>query len=288
MKTWGMCALWLALSLSACADVETAEVFTNGVPLTLPIVSGVPVRGAGPAEQWEGIVMTRRPTGGTSDAPKYSRCSATFVTERHLLTAAHCYETGGEQQVEIHLNTWVPDSWYSFPRAFVYRAGKDVGADVAVIDLRDSPSWITPERRFRMLMSRPAAAELHMYGYGHTSEDSEELTGQLYGASSRATIAVSEDEDGYLAGVTRAVRICSGDSGGPLLKEGTVPIIWGINSAHASTVLRLLRDSDRVCAEEGARVRFASVSAHFAFIEEALGRTCKRQVLDGQLTAQCW
>lgn len=269
------------LEASAPGDDESDETFP-----TLAIQNGVSVRGAGPQQQWEGIVMTMRRVG-TNQA---SVCSATFITAQHLITAAHCYEKQGKQSVSVRAPSWNGNAWQIFDNASVYQAsgGPDYKTDIAVVDLGKAPEWATPARRFRIFAGRPTATELHIYGYGGRAETTAGIDGTLRAPPGNATVRVTDAGNGYLVSPANAARVCSGDSGGPAIKEGTLPVLWGINRSFSSNIFRALVNRNPVCPSAGATMQFTNISANMPFIEKSLGKPCTRTTVDGQPAAQCW
>lgn len=280
--------LWMLMS---CADVpenatsyddETGEDAASPV---LAIQNGVPVTGAGPQQQWQGIVMTMRRVGTNQS----SVCTATFITERHLLTAAHCYEKAGAQQVFVRAPGWNNNAWQTFDGAIVHQAsGKpDYKTDIAVVDLGKAPEWATPARRFRIFAGRPTATDLHIYGYGGVRESTAEINGTLRTAPNGATVRVTDAGNGYLVSTAAGAAVCSGDSGGPAIKQGTQPVVWGINRSFSSSIFRSLLGQP-VCPSRGASMQFTNVSLNVPFVERSLGKACTRLQVDGQDALQCW
>ncbi|MET0343572.1 MAG: trypsin-like serine protease [Polyangiales bacterium] len=267
--------------LGACAEVGQGGDDGYEDESILAIENGAAVRGAGPNQEWEGIVMTSQTMGR-------GYCSASFITDRHLVSASHCYGADGPQRVGVRAPTLNGGTgWQVFERAVVKRAGTSIGNDIAVVDLGAPQAWATPERRFMLNASPGAAAQLHLYGYGANTEAGAGV-GTLRGAPLRATVAITDSGRGYLFGTTGEARFCKGDSGGPALREGTAPVLWGINASFVPTAARSRSDRQPVCAEVGSRLRFTSVAANLAFIEQTLGKPCTRVEVDGLQTARCW
>jgi len=293
MRSWTRAFLFLLLG--ACADVGDAEsaaeiasdegAVDGELDPSLPVLAvenGVPVRGAGPNQQWEGIVMTMQSVGRGMGS-----CSASFISGQHLVTAAHCYGRDGAQRVQVRAPTWNGGGWQTFERAVVQRASTNNSIDIAVVNLGSPVAWATPQRRFVLNAGAAPAADLYVYGYGAASETGGNPGGQLRAAPGRATVRIT-DAGGYLVSTARVARVCSGDSGGPALKEGTSPVLWGINQSFTVSRQRSFTDRQPICPESNAQMRFTDVGANLAFVERALGFRCKRLQVDGQQVAQCW
>lgn len=297
MRNWTRALLLLCLS--ACAggadDSEASgEEGTEGTDAkadateldpTIPVLAienGVTVRGAGPNQQWEGIVMTLQSVGRGMGS-----CSASFITDRHIVTAAHCYGKDGAQRVQVRAPTW-GSGWQTFERAVVRRASTNNSIDIAVVDLGGPVAWATPQRRFLLNAGPANPTTLHVYGYGAMSEAGGSANGTLRAAPGNATISIRDNGAGYLVAAAQTARVCSGDSGGPALKQGTAAVLWGINQSFTLSFRRSLTDRQPICPENGAQMRFTNVSANLRFIESTLGKTCKRLTVDGQQVAQCW
>ncbi|MET0342459.1 MAG: trypsin-like serine protease [Polyangiales bacterium] len=273
-------SLLLTLLLTGCAAAEESE--PDGSPV-LAIESGVSVKGAGPSQQWEGIVMTM----WRVNEREAEVCTATFITERHLVTAAHCYPKSGPQKISARAPTWNGNVWQPFD-ATVYRASTDLSADIAVVDLGAPQEWATPARRFKLFAGKVAPTDLHLYGYGGRTDASPDLDGTLRASPGYATVRARDAGRGYISATAGVARACSGDSGGPALREGTDAVVWGVFSAFSNSISRILRDDDIVCPDAGSDLRYASVSANLAFVERSLGKPCTRLTVDGLPAAQCW
>jgi hypothetical protein len=274
-------AILLCVTSAACADPDATEPLAEAPRLA--IESGVSVRGAGPEQQWEGIVMTR----WMVNEREAEVCTASFISDRYLITAAHCYPKNGPQKISVRAPSWNGNAWQPFD-AIVHRASSDVSVDMAVVDLGAPQEWATSARRFRLHAGKPGPADLHLYGYGGRKEEQPDIDGTLRAAPGGATVRVRDAGRGFLSAVAGAARMCGGDSGGPAIREGTQPVIWGVFSAFSNSITRILRDPDRVCPDPGADLRFASVSASLPFIERSIGKPCTRVDIDGQAAAQCW
>lgn len=272
--------LLLSVLLAGCVNADDAGVEDDAAPV-LAIESGVEVKGAGPRQQWEGIVMTRSRIDDATDG----LCTATFITGQHLLTAAHCYEASGRQRVSVRAPTWNDNAWQTFDALVLRASDADLVDDIAVVDLRTQPAWATPARRFKLNAAPVTLMDLHLYGYGSRSNAEPELDGALRAAPGRATVRVRNAGGGYLTAIADVARGCTGDSGGPALREGTEAVVWGIASSFGLTPKS---PDGAVCASRGASLTFVNVAEYLTLIEQILGRPCTRVVANSQPAAQCW
>lgn len=246
------------------------------LPFSNQVDDGVPVSGAGCRQQWEGIVMTK---GGRG------LCTAAFISDRHLISASHCYASDGTVSVDVSAPTWDNGGSHMF-QATVKRSGSNMSLDVSIIDLGKPVEWATPERRFVLHAGKvPASVEMHTYGFG--SGGGSGAAGVLRGIPDRATITVTDDGRGNLNGKAGEARLCSGDSGGPAFVEKTAAILYGINQAIVPTGVGG-RGLGGTCAGPDWTIMFTNVSEYMDFVEMALGKMCERKKVDDLDVAQCW
>ncbi|MET0390090.1 MAG: trypsin-like serine protease [Polyangiales bacterium] len=243
-----------------------------GDPCTYSVNGGVPVSGAGCKQQWEGIVMTM---GGRG------LCTAAFISERHLISASHCYARDGAVSLQVSAPTWDDGDNHMF-QAQVKRSGSDQTLDVSIIDLGEPVEWATPERRFVLHAGKASAVEMHLYGFG--SGGSSGAAGTLRGIPERATISVTDKGGGTLSGKAGNAQLCTGDSGGPAFVEKTAAVLYGINQAIVPSGF----GGGRTCAGPDWTIMFTNVSQYMVFVEEALGKPCMRKQVDDLDVAQCW
>jgi hypothetical protein len=262
---------------SAAGSGSTGTMGTTGAacPLPLPVDDGVPVNGAGCNQQWEGIVMTK---GGRG------LCTAAFISDRHLISASHCYASDGSVSLDVSAPTWDKGMDHTF-QATVKRSGSNMSLDVSVIDLGKPVEWATPERRFVLHSGKVDSVELHTYGFGGGGGSGQ--AGTLRGVPDRATIKVSPDGNGNINGKAGEARLCSGDSGGPAFVENTAAVLYAINQAIVPTGVGG-RGLGGTCAGEDWTIMFTAVSDYMDFVEMALGKPCTPKQVDGMDVAQCW
>jgi hypothetical protein len=232
---------------------------------------GVPVRGAGCNQQWEGIVMTQ---GGRG------LCTAAFISDRHLISASHCYASDGAVSLRVSAPTWENGSMHTF-QAQVKRSGSNMSLDISIIDLGKPVDWATPERRFVLHAGKASSVDLHLYGFG--GGGSSGGAGKLRGVPKRATIRVTDNGRGNLTGKAGEAQLCQGDSGGPAFVEKTAAVLYGINQAIVPSGF-----GGGTCAAADWTIMFTNVSEYISFIEMALGKSCERKRVDDLDVAQCW
>jgi hypothetical protein len=238
----------------------------------LEVNGGVTVRGVGCAQQWEGIVMTQ---GGRG------LCTAAFISDRHLISASHCYASDGPVNVRVSAPTWDNGMNHTF-QAQVKRSGSSMTLDVAIIDLGKPVEWAAAERRFVLHAGKAASADLHLYGFG--SGGSSGAAGTLRGVPNRATIRVTDNGRGTLTGKAGPAQLCTGDSGGPAFVEKSAPVLFGINQA----IVPSGTGGGRTCASSDWTIMFTNVSTYMPFVEQTLGKPCARTRVDDMDVAQCW
>ena len=271
---------WIAIALlaaAACVSDDPAEDASLG-DSAAHIVGGSTVTGAGPDQRWGGIVKLTTTAGG---------CTATFISARHLLTSAHCFDRAGEQDVRFSApglsartrdaDVHILDCWWD---------GGSRSCDLAVVELDHDESWATHSKRKLYLYggSTIVGYQLHPYGYGYENYEGGG-GGVLRGGSNRAVLTIDDHEDGYFEAIVGAVRPCEGDSGGPATFEAEGapafrPIIWGVY--HAS------EDGGRAtCAEKNEIMWWTKITTNLAWIDDVLDGAC-RDVPGIPDAQQCW
>jgi hypothetical protein len=230
------------------------------------------VTGAGDRGQWEGIVELTTEIG--------LGCTGFFITDRHVLTAGHCFATQSTQNVELRAPTWDGGRWHSH-RVWVNRRGDGRGIDVALVQFVSPVAWATPARRFRLFTGTTRDnTMLNIYGYGARGYRAGG-DGQLRTGEGGSRVRLVDHGDGWFNADAREARICQGDSGGPAIREGERAIVWGIAKGG------YVEGSDRCPRYEDA-MQWTKVNHTVAYIEQALGFSCARFTADDQNYARCW
>lgn len=177
------------------------------------IVGGVLVNPADPQSKRVVEIMT---TGGSPAKAKF--CTGSFLTEKIVLTAAHCLKEYSSGKVRIKLSEKKSES-RQIENVVIYPlyATDPLNSDMALLFLKEP-------FEFPVLISKLPATDMHLkpeqvsvLGYGLVSGIAAQKPkrGLLFKAQ-LPVIRFSFAEPVFLTDETQGLSTCHGDSGGPL------------------------------------------------------------------------
>ena len=207
---------WLA---AGCSGVDPSD--EAPAPVGQPIIAGTPVTG-------DPAIMSLLSFMGARGA----RCTATLITPRLLLTAAHCiFETPGFTRQLFTGNNDGNGTGPEIPVKMVvsnprYQGAPRQGNDFCIVVL-ESPLAIRPVRLNRAPVESAQGKTVRYVGYGLTA-----IGNPNSGGVKRQNTAPLADVSRLLLAIgPNANQTCEGDSGGPLLfDDGQGEAIIGIGS----------------------------------------------------------
>jgi hypothetical protein len=207
---------WLAAGCSVGDPAVEAP-----APVSQPIIAGTPITG-------DPAIMSLLSFMG----PRGARCTATLITPRLLLTAAHCiFETPGFTRQLFTGNNDGNGTGPEIPVKMVvsnprYQGAPRQGNDFCIVVL-ETPLAIRPVRLNRAPVESAQGKTVRYVGFGLTTVGNPNS-----GGVKRQNTAPLADVSRLLLAIgPNANQVCEGDSGGPLLlDDGQGEAIIGIGS----------------------------------------------------------
>lgn len=201
-----------------------------------------------------------------------SGCSGAFIRNDVILTAAHCFGSGGTRNVTIregenNVRT-VSANVIIHPS---YTGTGDRFDDTALVFVNGNLPWV---RNPWLLYRGPTTkgTRLHIYGYGNTTLNGYGFNSPnslRYGDGGARVKVDYHKGTGYFRATAGTARVCKGDSGGPavgnysIFSKGT---IWG-------TVWGGETSGNETCPRKGHKMWWTKVSTKTNWIAQRLG-TC--------------
>lgn len=176
-------------------------------------------------------------------------CTATKLGEHHFLTAAHCVDSAvvGDRlhvtnQIDGNFNSPDAYTWLTFDGITIHPtwdgAVASDGADVAIFDVKEAtpniPAFEQEQFDTRVFPDGEWARSIG-YGCDDTGSNDGQKQWADFQAYSRSSLHDSEEGEyrRSIVSFTPPVRVCPGDSGGPLIQtRGGHWRIVGVNSYY--------------------------------------------------------
>ena len=240
--------------------------------LAIIVVSGCAFAGGdGGAESY---VVGGQPEGGYPPVgylrntlyPEYKTvCGVTLIAPRAVVTAAHCVDGGAASHFAVGFGlvdsspTIAVSAIHMHP-SYVYRQEGDFlpWNDVAVLELAEDVTTMAPATLAR---AETGGCTSRYVGYGRTVPGDWTIEAGYEGERRSAQICIDAENPHELYIHGDDGGLCWGDSGGPLLVDGTTRVL-GVLSRHAP------RAGSHYSCEDGNRMIFTATSTYRDFIAQ--------------------
>ena len=237
------------------------------------MVSGCAFAGGDDAES-ESFVVGGQPESGYPpvgylhnklQASYKTWCGVTLIAPKVVVTAAHCVDNIAAQNLEVGFgivgtSPKVQVTAIHKHTGYVYRSEGDYlpWNDIAILELATEVTAMPPATLAR---AQTATCSNRYVGYGRNVPGGGFVTSGYDGERKSAQICIDAENPNelYIHGADGG--LCWGDSGGPLLAEGTTSV-FGVLSRHAPRL-----NSDYSC-ENGNRMVFTAVATYRDFITQ--------------------
>jgi secreted trypsin-like serine protease len=243
MRTWKLSVVILATGCALAGDNPGSESY---------VVGGQPESGYPPVGYLKNKLY-----------PEYkTMCGVTLIAPRVVVTAAHCVEGSAATNLAVGFGTVGTSSTIDVAAvhmhpSYVYRAETDFlpWDDIAILELAQDV-MIPPATIAR---ATTGACTSRYVGYGRTTPGDWTISTGYEGERRSAQVCIDAENahELYIHGADGG--LCWGDSGGPLLVEGTTRVL-GVLSRHAP------RAGSHYSCENGNRMIFSATATYRDFI----------------------
>jgi hypothetical protein len=170
----------------------------------------------------------------------WTRCSGQVVSQRSILTAAHCVTALGANPGATYITAWrqvsstewriiMPESWATFVYHPSYNS-IDAKHDVALITAPSAFQYITQGDAHSLAKSAPSGESMYAMGYGYYGSEDDQYDGQGRYGKVKPTYDPAALDYVFMNSTT-SPELCSGDSGGPLKSAFSGPLlVYGVAS----------------------------------------------------------